>query len=157
MGNIQKLIISIVGCELVGIGASIFTLTAIPTWYSSLTKPSFSPPNWIFGPVWTTLYFLMGVSAFLIWKKGLKSKKVKRALLFFLFQLFFNFLWSILFFGLHNPLLGLLDILLLLVSIIVTLITFYKISKTATYLLIPYLIWVSFATILNFSLIVLNP
>jgi translocator protein len=98
----------------------------------------------------------MGVAAFLVWQKGLKNKKVKSALTYFSTQLFFNFLWSLFFFGLHNPLLGLLDIVLLLISIILTIIIFYKISKKASYLLIPYLLWVSFATFLNFSIVLLN-
>lgn len=156
MKDIQKLIVCVVGCELVGIAATPFTTASIQTWYAFLNKPSFSPPNWIFGPVWTILYFLMGISAFLLWKKGLKNKKVKRALTYFSMQLFFNFLWSLLFFGLHNPLLGLVDIVLLLISIVLTSITFYKISKVASYLLIPYLLWVSFATLLNLSIVLLN-
>ena len=153
----QKFIISIIGCEFVGVIATPFTLRAIPTWYVNLNKPFFSPPNWIFGPVWTTLYFLMGVSVFLIWKKGLKRKETKRALLFFLSQLFLNFIWSLLFFGLHSLLLGLLDILLLIISLVITMTAFYKISRTAAYLLVAYFLWVSFAVILNFSLVVLNP
>jgi tryptophan-rich sensory protein len=154
--NYPKLIVSIIGCELVGILSTPFTLTAISTWYVFLNKPLFSPPNWVFGPVWTVLYCLMGISAFLIWEKAGKNKKGKRALSYFLLQLFFNFLWSLLFFGLRNPVLGFLDIIALLVSIIVTILAFYKISKLAAYLLIPYLLWVSFATILNLSIVVLN-
>jgi tryptophan-rich sensory protein len=156
MGNTQKLIISIIGCELVGIIATPFTISAISTWYAYLNKPSFSPPNWVFGPVWTTLYFLMGVSAFLIWRKGLQKKNVKRALGYFLLQLFFNFLWSLLFFGFHSPLLGLFDIVILLIFIILTIASFYKLSRVAAYLLVPYLLWVSFATVLNFSVVILN-
>lgn len=157
MRDIRKLIVSVVGCELVGIAATPFTLSAIPTWYASLNKPIFSPPNWIFGPVWTLLYFLMGISVFLIWKKSIKNKKIKNALLYFGIQLFLNFLWSLLFFGLHNPLLGLIDIFFLLCSIVLTISTFFKISKVASYLLVPYLLWVSFATILNLALFALNP
>lgn len=152
-----KLLISVLVCELVGLISTPFTIASISTWYVFLNKPLFSPPNWIFAPVWTMLYFLMGVSAFFIWKKGLKYKKAKRSLFFFLIQLFFNFLWSLLFFGLHSPILGLLDILFLLVFIIITIMQFYKISKIAAYLLIPYLLWVSFATILNLSIVLLNP
>lgn len=157
MRNIRKFIFSVIGCELVGIISTPFTIAAIPTWYVSLTKPSFSPPNWIFGPVWTVLYFLMGVSAFLIWRKGFKQKKVKKALGYFLLQLLFNFLWSPLFFGLHAPLLGLVDIVLLLVFLVLTILSFHKLSKVAAYLLVPYLLWVSFATILNISIVLLNP
>ena len=156
MNNFFKFLIAVIGCELVGILATPFTLAAIPTWYSTLNKPPFSPPNWIFGPVWTTLYFLMGISAFLIWQRGLKKRQVKEALLYFVAQLFLNFIWSILFFGLRSPILGLLDILILWMLILVTMIKFYKISKLASYLLIPYLLWVSFATILNLSIVILN-
>lgn len=156
MRDVRKLLIAIVGCELVGIVAAPFTIAAIPTWYAHLHKPFFSPPNWVFGPVWTLLYFLMGVSAFLVWQKGLQKKKVKRALGYFLFQLTFNFLWSALFFGLHSPLLGLFDIAALLIFLILTIVSFYKLSRVAEYLLVPYLLWVSFATVLNLSIVLLN-
>lgn len=156
MKGIGKFLISIVGCELIGILATPFTISAIPTWYATLNKPPFSPPNWIFGPVWTLLYLLMGISAFLIWRKGLHNKKVKKALGYFLLQLFFNFIWSVIFFGFHSPLLGLLDIVVLLVLVIITIASFYKSSRIAAYLLIPYLLWLSFATILNLSIVVLN-
>ncbi len=152
-----KFAVAVIGCELVGALATPFTLSAIPTWYSTLNKPAFSPPNWVFGPAWTTLYFLMGVSAYLIWQKGPKKKQVKEALAYFLAQLFFNFIWSILFFGLRSPILGLIDILILWVLIVMTIIKFYRLSKPAAYLLIPYLLWVSFATILNISIVLLNP
>ena len=156
MKNFVKLVLSIVGCEFVGLLATPFTISSIPTWYAALIKPSFSPPNWIFGPVWTSLYFLMGVSGYLIWKEGIKKKRVKIALFYFLIQLFFNFLWSVIFFGLHQPLLALGDIILLLAAIILTMMKFNKISKVAFYLLIPYLVWVSFATLLNISIVWLN-
>ncbi|MBI2315069.1 tryptophan-rich sensory protein [Candidatus Daviesbacteria bacterium] len=157
MKKLSKFLISTIGCELVGIAATPFTLSAIQTWYQTLNKPSFSPPNWVFGPAWTILYFLMGVAAYLVWIKGLEKKAVKNALAFFIAQLVFNFLWSILFFGLHSPILGLIDILILWTLILITIIKFYKISKTAAYLLIPYLLWVTFATILNLSIVLLNP
>ena len=143
-------------CELVGLFATPFTIVAISTWYTTLIKPSFSPPNWLFGPVWILLYFLMGVAAYLVWEKGWKRKPVRTALNFFFIQLVLNFLWSVLFFGLHSPILGLMDIILLLVFIVMTIWQFKKISPTAAYLLIPYLLWVSFATLLNFSIVVLN-
>lgn len=157
MRDIQKLIISVVGCELVGILSTPFTLAAIPTWYAGLQKPFFSPPNWVFGPVWTILYCLMGISVFLIWRGGFKKKQIKRGLGYFFIQLFLNFLWSPLFFGLHSPLLGLFDIMALLFFLVLTIISFYRLSKAAAYLLIPYLLWVSFATLLNISIEVLNP
>ncbi len=156
MNTFIKLFLAIIICEGVGLIGSIFTFNSVNIWYMTLNKPFFNPPSWLFGPVWTTLYFLMGVAAFLVWKKGLKNKKIKRALTYFSIQLFLNFLWSLLFFGLHNPLLGLLDIGLLLISIILTIIIFYKISKAASYLLILYLLWVSFATLLNFFIVLLN-
>lgn len=150
-----KLVAAIVGCELVGILATPFTIASIPTWYATLEKPFFSPPNWIFGPVWTILYFLMGVSLYLIWKTK-ETKKRNTALFYFGLQLFLNFMWSILFFGLHSPLFALLDVILLEIVIILTLIKFYKISKIASYILIPYILWVFFASILNLSLLILN-
>ena len=155
--KLSKFLISAIGCELAGIATTPFTISSIPTWYQTLQKPPFSPPNWIFGPVWTILYFLMGVVAYLIWVKGLEKKAVKTALKFFLAQLLFNFFWSLLFFGLHSPILGLIDILILWALILITIIKFSKISKTAAYLLVPYLLWVSFATILNLSIVLLNP
>lgn len=151
-----KLLGCIIGCELVGILGTPFTINSIPTWYASLNKPFFSPPNWIFGPVWTLLYFLMGVSFYLILKKGWKKKKVENAGKFFLAQLALNFLWSPVFFGLKSPLLGLVVIVAMLAMIIVTMKKFYPLSKTAFYLLIPYLLWVSFATVLNASILILN-
>jgi len=157
VSNFFKFLITVIGCELVGIISTPFTLAAIPTWYNILTKPPFSPPNWIFGPVWTALYFLIGISAFLIWKKGLKKKHVKEALYYFIAQLVFNFMWSILFFGLKSPIIGLIDILVLWVLILITMIKFYKISKPASYLLVPYILWVSFATLLNLFIVILNP
>lgn len=151
------LLISIGVCELVGLAATPFTINAIPTWFVFLHKPIYSPPNWVFGPVWTILYFLMGIAAYLVWVKGIKKKIIREALLIFTIQLLLNFLWSLFFFEFHSPVLGLVDIVLLLVSIMVTMLEFDKISKAAAYLLIPYLLWVSFAYVLNFSIFILNP
>ena len=103
INNTLKLIIAIVACELAGIVGSIFTASAIPTWYATLAKPALNPPAWVFGPVWTTLYALMGVAAFLVWRKGWERKEVKTALGIFGIQLALNVLWSIVFFGLHSP------------------------------------------------------
>lgn len=152
----RKLLTAIIGCELVGILSTPFTISAIPTWYASLNKPFFSPPNWVFGPVWTALYGLMGVSAYLIWKRGLKQKKIKHAMKLFLIQLACNFVWSILFFGLRSPVLGLIDIIALLVVLGMTINSFRTISRPAAYLLVPYLLWVSFATLLNAAIVYLN-
>jgi translocator protein len=156
MKNLSKLLISVVGCQLVGFAGVPFTIYAIPSWYATLNKPFFSPPNWIFGPVWTLLYFLMGISFYLIWKQGWQKNKVKVAGLFFLAQLALNFIWSPIFFGLRAPMLGLVVIVAMWVLIVMTLKKFYPLSKLAFYLLIPYLLWVSFATILNAAIVVLN-
>ncbi|MBI2641533.1 tryptophan-rich sensory protein [Candidatus Roizmanbacteria bacterium] len=156
MRKIGAVLVFVLLCEAVGIISTPFTIAAIPTWYATLNKPFFSPPNWIFGPVWTLLYAMMGVSAYLIWEKGWKNRKVRVALYFFIAQLFFNFLWSLLFFGLRSPLLGLIDIIVLWFAILFTMLQFSKSSKPASYLLIPYLLWVMFATLLNFSILILN-
>lgn len=156
MKNLLKLIISVVGCELVGILGSIFTVSAIPIWYATLNKPPFAPPNWIFGPVWTTLYFLMGVSFYLIWKQNRKKKKVRAAGNYFLAQLGLNFIWSPIFFGLRSPFMALLVIIAMWTLIVITMKKFYPLSKLAFYLLVPYLLWVSFAAILNGAIVVLN-
>ena len=150
------LLFFIVVCELVGVSGTPFTVSAIPTWYASLNRPPFSPPNWIFGPVWTLLYAMMGASIYLVFREGWKSKKVKEAFAYFVVQLVLNFSWSFLFFGLRNPLLGLIDIVLLWIAIFLTIKKFYKISKPAAYLLIPYLMWVTFASLLNLSIFLMN-
>jgi benzodiazapine receptor len=153
--DILTLIAAILLCESAGIIGSLFTFSEIPTWYASLEKPSFNPPNWLFGPAWTTLYALMGVSLYLVWKER-KKADIKVALAFFITQLILNAIWSILFFGLHSPILGLACIILLWLSIAATIFFFYKISKNAAYFLIPYILWVSFASILNASVWMLN-
>ncbi len=154
--DIWRLIISLALCQLAGIIGSIFTTPAIPTWYASLKKPGFSPPNWVFGPVWITLYVLMGIALFLVWRKGLDIRYVKSGVMFFGVQLTFNVLWSVVFFGLKSPLGGLLVISILWILILLTMLEFYKVSELAGALLMPYLLWVSFATILNSSLYLLN-
>lgn len=126
------------------------------SWYNTLNKPFFNPPSWVFGPAWTILYTLMAISAVLIWKKGLKKKGVKEALKIFGIQLALNLAWSPVFFGAHNILLALVIIILMLFYIVKTIRLFSKINKTASYLLYPYLAWVSFATVLNFSVWLLN-
>lgn len=156
MKNTLKLFASIIGCELVGILGSVFTISSIPTWYAVLNKPVFAPPNWIFGPVWTTLYFWMGISFYLIWNQGWKKQKVRTAGMYFLAQLGLNFIWTPVFFGLRSPLLALFVILAMLMLIITTMKKFYPLSKWAFYLLLPYLGWVSFATLLNAAIVFLN-
>lgn len=156
MKNLPKLIASIALCEAVGILSTPFTIAAIPTWYSTLVKPPFSPPNWIFGPVWTLLYLMMGVSFYCIWQLGWKKKKVKVAGYYFGVQLALNFLWSIAFFGLRSPLLGLVNIIALWMFIILTMKHFYPLSRIAFYLLVPYLLWATFAMLLNGAIVLLN-
>jgi translocator protein len=156
MNKFLKILTLILVCELVGIAGSIFTISSIPTWYASLVKPYFSPPNWLFGPVWTTLYAFMGISAFLIWEKGLKKKEVKDALRIFAIQLFLNAIWTPVFFGAKQLFIAFIIIVLMWNFILMTILKFKKIDKTASFLLIPYLLWVTFATILNFSLWYLN-
>lgn len=155
INNIFKLFLAIIFCQLVGLVGSIFTFPSIGTWYRFLNKPLFNPPNWIFGPVWATLYLLMGISLYLIWQSKSKKKSNKYLFIFYI-QLFLNFLWSIIFFGLHNPLLAFIEILFLWLAIILTMIGFYKVSKPAGILLIPYILWVSFASILNLAIYILN-
>jgi tryptophan-rich sensory protein len=144
-------------CQTAGIIGSFFTFDSISGWYAGLVKPEFSPPNWIFGPVWITLYTLMGISAYMVYKKGFEKKKVKLALAFFSGQLILNALWSILFFGLQSPISALVCIILLLFMIISTIVLFWRISKNAALLMIPYVLWVSFASILNYFIWALNP
>jgi translocator protein len=155
--DFAKLLVSCAIPFLVGLFGSVFTTAdSLGNWYAGLNKPSFNPPDWIFGPVWTALYIMMGISAFLVWRKGLDSKVVRIALACFIVQLFLNAIWTPLFFGLRSPLLGLIDIVLLLNAIIVTVFAFSKISRPAAILLVPYLAWVSFATVLNAAIYLLN-
>jgi tryptophan-rich sensory protein len=153
--DLLRLITSILLCQLAGFLGSLFTIPAIPTWYKTLNKPFFNPPNWIFSPVWISLFFLMGISLFLVWRRQ-GHPTFKTALIFFFVQLILNILWSGAFFWLRSPLLGLIDIILLWIAILLTILNFLKVSKIGGLLLIPYLIWVSFATFLNFSLWILN-
>lgn len=152
----KQLALSLALPQLAGIIGSLFTASAIPTWYATLQKPSFSPPNWLFGPVWILLYILMGISVYLIWQKIAKNKTTKGILWLFWVHLFFNALWSIVFFGLQNPGLALINIIILWLLIVVLMIEFWPINKFSTYLLVPYLLWVSFASLLNYFIWHLN-
>jgi len=155
MNKIIKLFAAVIICEGVGFLGTIFTLPSIPTWYAALNKAPFNPPPWIFGPVWTILYFLMGVSIFLILQKKLKKQRTFLVTLFAV-QLFLNFLWSVIFFGWHLPQVALLELCLLWISIALLIIDFWKVSKWAAILLVPYLCWVSFASVLNLFVALLN-
>lgn len=161
INNFLKFIIAVGVSELAGVIGSVFTASAIPTWYASLEKPALNPPGLVFGPVWTALYFLIGVAAFLIWKKldeagPAEKSRPKIALAIFGLQLAFNAVWSVIFFGLQNPGAAFLDIIALWFAIILTVFVFYKISKPAAVLLLPYLAWVTFAAYLNFAIWMLN-
>lgn len=155
--NVFRLFTSIIICQLAGVIGSIFTASSIEGWYLLLEKPAFNPPSWIFFPVWTALYTLMGVSLYLVWEKGLQRREVKTGVLLFGLQLGLNILWSLLFFGLRSPYYAFLEILVLWLAIPLTMVQFWKISKAAFILLIPYLLWVSFAALLNYQIWVLNP
>jgi benzodiazapine receptor len=133
-----------------GIG-SVFTAGSVQHWYPTLLKPSWTPPSWLFGPVWTILYLMMATAAWLVWRRR-RVENVNWALGLFIFQLILNSAWAPLFFGLKNPLAGLLDIVPLWAAILATLISFRRISPAAGALLVPYLLWVSFATALNFAI-----
>jgi benzodiazapine receptor len=156
ISDIWKLVVSIIASLAAGAIGSIFTRQAIPTWYTTLEKPAFNPPNWVFMPVWTLLYIMMGVAAFLVWRKGLENKQVRIALVLFLVQLVLNALWSVAFFGLQSPAYGLFVIELLWLAILFTVFSFYRISRVASVLLWPYLLWVTFASVLNSSIWLLN-
>ncbi|HTW90970.1 MAG TPA: TspO/MBR family protein [bacterium] len=138
-----------------GIG-SLATAKTLPTWYEGLVKPRFNPPEWLFGPAWTALYLLMAVAAWLVWKRGFSAPGVRLALAAFLLQLVLNALWSVFFFGLRSPLYGLVDILLLWLAILGTIVLFFRVSVPAGVLLLPYIGWVTFATILNAAILSLN-
>ncbi|MDD3285086.1 MAG: tryptophan-rich sensory protein [Patescibacteria group bacterium] len=140
-----------------GAAGSIFTSANILSWYDFLNKPFFSPPNWLFAPVWTILYILMGLALFLVWRQGWHRDEVKRGLKLFLIQLGFNVIWSYFFFGLHEPRLAFLEIIALWLAIAATIISFYRVDKRAAWLLLPYLLWVSFAAFLNYAFWQLNP
>jgi tryptophan-rich sensory protein len=177
--NLLKLLISIIICELAGFVGSVFTMPEINGWYKNLNKPSFNPPSWIFGPVWTIIFILMGISLYIVWSKKweiknkTKSDKIKawnslsqkffsgswqkaNIILIFVTQLTLNVLWSIIFFGAHSPGVAFFEILMLWVAIIFTIINFYRVSKNAALLLIPYILWVSFAGFLNLFIWIIN-
>ncbi|MBI3036152.1 tryptophan-rich sensory protein [Candidatus Woesearchaeota archaeon] len=156
--SIPKLVASIALCQLAGIIGSVFTASSVSTWYATLQKPSFNPPGWVFGPVWTLLYLLMGISFYLIWNKSdnFRKKGAKVAASAFGIQLALNVLWSLLFFGLKSPIAAFVCIVALWLAVLVTIMKFNRISKAAAMLLMPYLLWVSFAALLNFSIVLLN-
>lgn len=154
--KLLKIAIAVGICLLIGFLSSFATQSSVNDWYLTLNKPSFNPPNWLFAPVWTILYIMMGVAAGLVWTKGFHHVWVKTALYHFGFQLLLNALWSIVFFGLKNPLAALIVIAILFVLILMTIKWFNVVSKKAALLMLPYLLWVGFAAVLNFSIWQLN-
>lgn len=155
--EVPKLVASILIPLVIGFLGSIATIAEIPTWYAALSKPSWAPPNWLFGPVWTTLYILMGIALYLVWREGLDRRDVRFAILIFGVQLLLNLLWSIVFFSYHALFGSFILILILWISILANIIAFYVISKPAGVLLVPYIVWVSIASYLNYSVYILNP
>ena len=153
---IIRIFISIGICFLIGALSAFAIKSSVNTWYATLDKPGFTPANWLFAPVWSILYVTMGIAAGIVWARGFYHKWVKTALYHFGFQLLFNGLWSIVFFGFKRPLWGLIILLVLIVLILLTIKWFKVINKTAAYLLIPYLIWICYITIVNFSIWQLN-
>jgi tryptophan-rich sensory protein len=155
MKRLSKLIISILLCEAAGAAGSSFTAGA-QTWYRLLKTPSFTPPSWLFAPVWVLLYFLMGIAAFLVWERGLEKPEVRKSLAIFLMQLLLNAVWSPVFFGLKNIGLSVAVIVLLWLAVLWTIRNFLQVSRVAGLILIPYLCWVSFAAALNIAILGLN-
>ena len=152
-----KLAAVILFCLIAGSLGSLVTINGPGSWYATLQKPFFAPPNWVFAPVWITLFILMGIALYLVWQCGTENREVKMALGIFGVQFALNVIWSFLFFGLESSLLGLIDIILLWVMIVVTIRAFYRVKKSAAYLLIPYLAWVSLASALNGAVYFMNP
>lgn len=157
MNKITRILTVVVTCLCVGYFSGIITRESIEIWYPTLVKPAFNPPNWLFAPVWSVLYVMMGIAAGLVWNR-IETDRInaRKGLQFFAIQLALNFLWSYLFFGLHNPLLALVELVLLWLMIFETYVVFKKVDKIAGILLLPYLAWVSFAGILNAAIFWLN-
>ena len=153
--ELLKLLASILLCQVTGFIGSLVAGPAIPTWYADLHKPSFAPPNWIYPLVWAAFYLLMGLALFLVWRRA-GEKRVRPAVIAFVVQLALHPVWSLAFFGLHSPLAGLVVIVLLCIAILITISLFLRISKAAALLLVPYVLWVSFAGVLNYSFVMLN-
>ncbi len=154
--NIVKLVVALVVCYIAAFIGSLFTTSSIDTWYSTIQKPAFTPPNWVFGPVWTTLFTLMGISLFLIIRKGFADKDVRIGVVLFAAQLVLNILWSVIFFTLHQPFYSFIEIIGLWIAIFFTTFWFWKISRLGSSLLFPYLLWVAIAALLNFYVWILN-
>ena len=152
-----KLILSISACQVAGSMGSIFTNMSVSTWYLTLVKPWFIPPAGFIPAVWILLFTLMGISLFMVWREGFSRPEVKLAIYVFAAQLVVNILWSAAFFGLRSPFAGLVVIIVLWITILLTIVKFWPVSRNAALLLVPYIFWVSFAAYLNYSFLMLNP
>jgi tryptophan-rich sensory protein len=156
MNKTSRIILTTVGTLIIGSASGLLTADAIGTWYAALQKPSFNPPNWVFGPAWTILYILMGIGMGLIWTSTAPANSIRNAWIIYGVQLGLNVLWTLIFFGLRQPTWALVEIVLLWLAIVWTIRTFLPIHRAAGYLLIPYLLWVSFASLLNGAIVALN-
>jgi tryptophan-rich sensory protein len=154
--DIVSLVVAVVIPLIVGGLGGVATASAIPTWYQGLNKPAWNPPNWVFGPVWTLLYILMGVTAWLVWRQGWDNLPVRVALAIFGAQLLLNLFWSLIFFGLRSPGWAVLEIVILWGFVLATTVQFYRLDSIAGLLLIPYQLWVTFAAVLNAAVWQLN-
>lgn len=157
--SISKIFIFIICIAIpLGIGflGSTFTMGSVKTWYTTINKPSFNPPNWLFAPVWTTLYILMGIASFRVWQKRKTNEWFHWAVIIYILQLAFNLMWSYIFFELHQLGVALIEIGFLLLLIIINAFIFYRFDKIAGWLFLPYFLWVSFATYLTYSIFMLN-
>ncbi len=152
MNKWVKLVACILICQIAGVIGSLFTTPSIATWYEQIQKPDIRPPNWAFGPVWITLYTLMGISLYWV----LDKKNINIPLILFSIQLVLNAIWSIIFFGLQNPFYAFIEIIILWIMILLTIISFYRVSRKAGLILLPYIIWVTAAMILNYYIWILN-
>lgn len=149
-------IINIIIPLAIGATGGFFTSSSVQTWYPTLNKPSFNPPNWIFAPVWTSLYILIGISAYLVWQKRKQTAHFTRITAIYLIQLILNLMWSFIFFYAREIGMALIEIIILLIVVVINTRIFYKIDKRAGLLFIPYILWVSFATLLTYSIFSLN-
>ncbi|HSV95016.1 MAG TPA: TspO/MBR family protein [Spirochaetia bacterium] len=153
--NFGRLVISITIPLVAGFLGSIFTTPAVKDWYLVINKPVWNPPSWLFGPVWTTLFIMMGIALYLVWSTKM-SNKICMALKLFGAQMVLNILWSVFFFGMKDFWLAFGEIIVLWIFIFATIVSFGKVNKTAAWLLVPYIMWVSFASYLNFTIASLN-
>lgn len=143
--------------QVAAISGVLFTVTGEGSWYRQINKPSWNPPGWVFGPVWTTLYILMGIALYLVWKSNANAAVKRPAITLWAIQLVLNFFWTVIFFGAQQPGWAFLEIIVLWISILLTILAFARIHKTAAWLMVPYLLWVSFATVLTATIWQLNP